>query len=122
MLTAGATRCYTLRAVPISWRIRLAGSHRRIRRRSVAALPLTGACGDQVAAQESAAPRYHGFAMHGEAKYGPDFAHLDYVNPDAPKEGEITLDAIGTFNSFNEYILEGDAYDTSSGGSRRFYE
>lgn len=88
----------------------------------VAALLLTGAYSDQAAAQDTEAPRYHGFAMHGEAKYGPDFTHLDYVNPDAPKGGEITLVAIGTFNTFNEFILEGDSYDTSSGGSRRFYE
>ena len=26
----------------------------------------------------------HALAMHGEPKYGPDFTHFDYVNPDAP--------------------------------------
>ena len=45
-------------------------------------------------------------------KYGPDFKHLDYVNPDAPKGGKISL--IGpvptdTFDNFNGYILKGDA-------------
>jgi microcin C transport system substrate-binding protein len=25
----------------------------------------------------------HAIAMHGEPKYGPDFTHFDYVNPDA---------------------------------------
>ena len=26
----------------------------------------------------------HGLAMHGNLKYGPDFSHFDFVNPDAP--------------------------------------
>jgi len=25
----------------------------------------------------------HAIAMHGTVKYGPDFKHFDYVNPDA---------------------------------------
>ena len=27
----------------------------------------------------------HGIAMHGDLKYGPDFKHFEYVNPNAPK-------------------------------------
>ena len=27
----------------------------------------------------------HAIAMHGDPKYGPDFTHFEYVNPDAPK-------------------------------------
>jgi len=45
--------------------------------------------------------------MHGEPKYGPDFSHFDYVNPDAPKGGELRLGAEGTFDSFNPYIPRG---------------
>jgi len=45
--------------------------------------------------------------MHGEPKYGPDFPHFDYVNPDAPKGGELRLGAEGTFDSFNPYIPRG---------------
>ena len=33
----------------------------------------------------------HGIAMHGDLKYGPDFKHFDYVNPDAPKGGTVRL-------------------------------
>lgn len=51
----------------------------------------------------------HGMAMHGDLKYGPDAKHFDYVNPDAPKGGEIRLAAIGTFDNFNPYIIKGNA-------------
>ena len=42
----------------------------------------------------------HGYTNFGELKYGPD-AILDYVNPDAPKGGEFSQWAQGTFDSFN---------------------
>jgi microcin C transport system substrate-binding protein len=38
----------------------------------------------------------HGLAMHGDLKYPPDFKNFDYVNPNAPKGGAVTLSAIGT--------------------------
>jgi microcin C transport system substrate-binding protein len=50
----------------------------------------------------------HGVAMHGAPKYGPDFTHFDYVNPNAPKGGEMRLSALRTFNTFNPYVLKGD--------------
>ncbi|MDX1574810.1 MAG: extracellular solute-binding protein, partial [Kiloniellales bacterium] len=49
----------------------------------------------------------HAIAMHGEPKYGPDFTHFDYVNPDAPKGGTLRLAERGTFDSFNPYIPKG---------------
>ena len=49
----------------------------------------------------------HAFSNFGEVKYGPDIAHLDYVNPDAPKGGEFSLSASGTFDSFNLYARDG---------------
>ncbi|OHC80185.1 MAG: hypothetical protein A3G73_08855 [Rhodospirillales bacterium RIFCSPLOWO2_12_FULL_67_15] len=52
--------------------------------------------------------RVHGLAMHGAPKYGPEFKHFDYANPDAPKGGEVRLSAIGSFDNFNPYILKGD--------------
>ena len=45
----------------------------------------------------------HGFNEYDELKYGPDAPHLDYVNPDAPLGGEISIAAIGTFDSMNPY-------------------
>ena len=47
--------------------------------------------------------------MYGQPKYGPDFAHFDYINPDAPKGGTVRLGAAGTFDSFNPYIIKGNA-------------
>ncbi|WP_341366640.1 extracellular solute-binding protein [Yoonia sp. BS5-3] len=42
----------------------------------------------------------HGYTNFGELKYAPDSV-LDYVNPDAPKGGEFSQWAMGTFDSFN---------------------
>ncbi len=54
----------------------------------------------------------HGLSAFGELKYGPDFKHFDYVNPDAPKGGRLSqIGPAGliTFDSFNPFILRGDA-------------
>ena len=56
----------------------------------------------------------HAIAMHGEPKYGPGFEHFDYVNPLAPKGGELRLAAEGTFDSFNPYIPRGTPAPSSS--------
>jgi microcin C transport system substrate-binding protein len=50
----------------------------------------------------------HAIAMFGEPKYGPNFTHFDYVNPDAPTGGTIRLGAAGTFDSFNPYVIKGN--------------
>jgi microcin C transport system substrate-binding protein len=42
-------------------------------------------------------------------KYKPNFKHFDYVNPDAPKGGELILSGFGNFDSFNPYLLKGIA-------------
>jgi microcin C transport system substrate-binding protein len=51
----------------------------------------------------------HGYNFFGELKYDADFEHLDYVNPDAPKGGEISEAVSGTFDSFNPYTLKGNS-------------
>ena len=45
--------------------------------------------------------------MGYEPKYAVDYQHFDYVNPDAPKQGELTLMGVGTFDSLNPYLLKG---------------
>jgi len=55
-----------------------------------------------------AEPR-HAIAMHGEPKYNPGFRHFDYVNPDAPKGGVAKLSDTGGFDSFNGFIIKGEA-------------
>ena len=32
-----------------------------------------------------------GYAVWGTFKYAPGFTHFDYVNPDAPKGGELRM-------------------------------
>jgi microcin C transport system substrate-binding protein len=49
----------------------------------------------------------YGYSNFGALKYPADLAHLDYVNPDAPKGGEISIWAQGSFDSFNQYARDG---------------
>ncbi|MEM0976857.1 MAG: extracellular solute-binding protein [Pseudomonadota bacterium] len=54
----------------------------------------------------------HGISSFGDLKYGPDFEHFDYVNPNAPQGGTITFMGTGasrTFDSLNPFILKGEA-------------
>ncbi len=67
-----------------------------------AAMALAGA------AQAADAQKGHALAMHGEPKYPADYKHFDYVNPLAPKGGEVKLAATGTFDSFNAFIIKGN--------------
>ncbi|OGR25611.1 MAG: antibiotic ABC transporter substrate-binding protein, partial [Desulfobacterales bacterium RIFOXYA12_FULL_46_15] len=64
------------------------------------------------------------FSLRDTPKYKEGFTHFDYVNPDAPKGGSVTLSTTGTFDSFNRYAQRGDAaagsedlYDTLMKGS-----
>jgi len=63
--------------------------------------------GGNAAAAEDAVAKAHGIAMYGDLKYGPDFTHFDYADPNAIKGGEVRLHAIGTFDSLNPFILKG---------------
>ncbi len=59
-----------------------------------------------------AAEPKHGLSIFGDLKYPADFKHFDYVNPDAPKGGkasQIGTAGLTTFDSFNSFILKGDA-------------
>jgi microcin C transport system substrate-binding protein len=61
-------------------------------------------------------PARHGISAFGDLKYPADFAHFDYVDPNAPKGGRFSQ--IGpfrfynqnfqTFNTLNSFILKGD--------------
>lgn len=42
-------------------------------------------------------------------KYDKSFKNFEYINPNAPKKGSITLPAYGTFDNFNPYIFKGTA-------------
>ena len=56
----------------------------------------------------------HGYSFFGDLKYPADFKHLDYVNPNAPKGGEISQWSGGTFDSFNPYARKGNSAALSS--------
>ena len=54
----------------------------------------------------------HGYALWGELKYPPAFTHFNYVNPDAPKGGELRLVSnlrVSTFDKYNPFTLRGSA-------------
>lgn len=84
-------------------------------------LATTLATGAGLAAE---AVKGHGIAMHGDLKYPAGFRNFDYVNPAAPKGGEVRLTALGSYDSFNGFIIKGQPaialgliYDTLMTGS-----
>ena len=46
-------------------------------------------------------------SLIGKSKYENGFERYDHVNPNAPKGGTLNLVAIGTFDSFNPFIVRG---------------
>ena len=58
-------------------------------------------------AQAQATITAHGISTFGDLKYPVDMTHLDYVNPDAPTGGEMSLSAPGSFDSMNPYSAKG---------------
>lgn len=44
-------------------------------------------------------------------KYPADYRHFDYVNPEAPRQGSLTMMGLGTFDSLNPYLLKGISAD-----------
>ncbi|MBT2299922.1 ABC transporter substrate-binding protein [Variovorax paradoxus] len=62
----------------------------------------------------SAAPSWaaHAYAQFGDVKYPPGFTHFSYVNPNAPKGGEIRMvppTRPTNFDKFNPFTLKGTA-------------
>jgi microcin C transport system substrate-binding protein len=51
--------------------------------------------------------RHHAQSLIGQPKFGPDFKHFDWVNPAAPKGGVIRQFASGSFDSLNEFTIQG---------------
>ena len=85
-----------------------------IGRRSVLLTAMAGLAARSIRAEDRpvddrAVTRTHGISMLGKPALPPAFSHFPYVNPDAPKGGEVALSAVGTFDSFNGYIIRGNA-------------
>ena len=54
----------------------------------------------------------HGYALWGDLKYPADFKYFDYVNPNAPKGGELRLVSnlrTSTFDKYNPFTIKGSA-------------
>jgi microcin C transport system substrate-binding protein len=60
----------------------------------------------------------HAYAQFGDVKYPATFHHFDYVNPDAPKGGELVLVSptrLSSFDKYNPFTLKGNAAPGLSG-------
>lgn len=57
-------------------------------------------------ADDETVPWSHAISMHGSPALGPDDT-FPYANPEAPKGGVITLGVQGTFDSLNQFIIQG---------------
>ncbi len=71
-----------------------------------------------LAATRQDVPTVHGLAMYDTPELPTDFAHFPYVNPDAPKGGEMVRAAVGSFDSTNPFIIKG----TSASGLTLIYD
>jgi microcin C transport system substrate-binding protein len=72
----------------------------------------TAGAADEAATTEAADGNMivsHGYSFYGDLTYPADYPHFDYVNPDAPKGGEIALSVVGTFDSMHPYTRKGRA-------------
>ncbi|MBI3708728.1 MAG: ABC transporter substrate-binding protein [Proteobacteria bacterium] len=73
----------------------------------MAVIVALAAGGPPAALAQSPVVTSYGFAIHGGLKYGPDFKHYAYADPKAVKGGDVRFAILGTFDSFNPYILRG---------------
>lgn len=69
--------------------------------------PAMNVVGVQIAAAEDREFR-HALTLFEDIKYGPDFKHFDYVNPEAPKAGRVRFGIVGSFDSLNPYTFKGE--------------
>ena len=57
------------------------------------------------------AMKHHALSLVGKVKFGPDFKHFDWVNPDAPKGGTVRNASLGSFDSLNRFSVKGSPAD-----------
>lgn len=60
----------------------------------------------------------HAISLYAEPKYSESFEYFDYVNPNAPKGGELKQGVTGHFDSLVPYIDRG----TAAAGSHMMYD
>ena len=79
----------------------------RIRLRVLACVALALGVAPLAPSCEAKAAESHALAMHGAPALPPDFTHMPYANPDAPKGGRLLWGMLGTFDSLNPMIVRG---------------
>ena len=82
------------------------GHHRSFGAAAFVCLLVLGA---PVASASDNLAKHHALSLVGTPKYGPDFTHFDWVNPNAPKGGRVRQWAMGTFDSLNQFPVKGSA-------------
>jgi microcin C transport system substrate-binding protein len=75
--------------------------------RSIVLLLLIGLTSLPALADDGSVTRSNAIAILAKPALPPDFPYFPYVNPHAPKGGEVTLSSVGTYDSFNPFILRG---------------
>lgn len=78
---------------------------------ALASLPI----GAALAQGDGEVTKSHALSLYGDVKYPPDFTHFDYTNPDAPKGGVVRDFTVGTFDTFNPFVLRGGVAATGAG-------
>ena len=51
--------------------------------------------------------KVHSLALIGEPALPDGFTAFPYANPEAPKGGEVAIAGVGSFDSFNPFIVRG---------------
>jgi microcin C transport system substrate-binding protein len=79
-------------------------------RRNFLLLSLGGLLAPSLSRADAAPPtRNYAMSLLGKPALPADFPYFPYVNPDAPKGGDVALSNVGTFDSFNQFIVQGTA-------------
>jgi microcin C transport system substrate-binding protein len=88
-------------------------------RRDVLLLGLTGLLAPRMTWADTAEPtRTHALSLLGKPTLPADFPYFPYVDPKAPKGGDVALSSVGTFDNFNQFIVQG----TSAADLARVYD
>jgi microcin C transport system substrate-binding protein len=85
-------------------------------RTTLAALALAALLAGPVLAQDATPAAdtrvwRHGSTLMSQLKYPEGYKQFDYVNPDAPVGGEVRLSSMGSFDTFNQILPQGEPAD-----------
>ncbi len=92
----------------------LDGQHHRLLASALMSLSILILSAWVAVAEEQKIIKSHGYSFFGDLNYPEDYTHFDYVNPDAPKGGEISIALAGSFSSMNPFTRNGRAAQLSS--------